>query len=1216
MDSTATTAEGNQGGPDVFSALSKLVNQVNHSRDPNLINASIYEAHEVLALASATDQASVEALNALACLHFGLFKTEGSPEELETSLRLMEQAQDAPASISLQNALNFSTMSNHLVRLFQHIRVTRYLEIGIAGAKAAIKARPDAHPDLYFKLVFNLSVAYEKLYSSSENSNVEQRISWAEEALLAIPEGHPSRARHLVHLSAFLEKWFLDGESDTPAFDTLNKAIHYAFLAVEAMPPQHIDYIAAMENLVNRIEVRYERLSESSDIDILIHWYEKLTFMCPAALSKVKAEFFNKLGYWYYMAHKTEHPGSQDTTRAINPIDQAIRCWKTADQLADAGDVEKMNYKNNYIDGLRIKFETAGAFADGRTQTRTYLDEAIDVGKAALQDMPQHERHLVSLASVLARRYQYLGAPGDISEAIRLGEREVAAFPVDVGDKERAAAWINLANYYGFRFEKTLDSRDVEEAIRLTRLAVDATSQGHPELGSRWNTLGRWFGQKYSRTGDPNDLQSAIACGQKAVTAIPKGSPQKPQHLNNLAIWLGLKYEMEGGAEGGADRDLNDATSSLRTAISTTEKSHTDYVRYLNNLGKFLAWRYRKLQLDDDIEEAIKLGRQAEEAKQPHHPERSRHLSNLAEMYRLRHDKYKDPADEAAIISILREIPHLNATPPTHRINGIMENIEWLRCGGKWLALSEVTEAAVALLPLVSTRSLTQKDQQGVLRRYANLTSMAVASALQAGKPHNEAARLLENGRAVISTLQFDVRSDLSELKATEHAHLAADFERLRDELNFLPEASSEARTSSQQHMVSQMLDDKITEIRCLGNFENFLRPPDSDHLKKAAGPDGAIVFINVSFRNDALVILRDSITVCRLRPEVQIELDREVKSFTPRRADISKTLQWLWDAIAEPVLQHLDITEARRDIDDILCWPRVCWIPTGTLCMMPLHAAGYHFDGSNRTVLDRVVSSYSPSVKALLYAQQNMARQQEASTTKQALLICMPETRGISDLEFAEEERDLVQNVLTRDKAFLCQPLESPDRDTVMAALPGSDTFHFAGHGLTDPADPSESGLVLHDGVRLTVTHLRSMMLHRKPPFLAYLSACSTGQNRDRALQDEGIHLMGACQIAGFQNVVGSLWAVSDSKCLNVARVVYETIVKDMFMDCEKRASSVARGLHLAVRELRIETRLRSKGKGRRGELVDSSSEDEQDIWAGDASLWAAFVHVGFGFE
>jgi len=65
---------------------------------------------------------------------------------------------------------------------------------------------------------------------------------------------------------------------------------------------------------------------------------------------------------------------------------------------------------------------------------------------------------------------------------------------------------------------------------------------------------------------------------------------------------------------------------------------------------------------------------------------------------------------------------------------------------------------------------------------------------------------------------------------------------------------------------------------------------------------------------------------------------------------------------------------------------------------------------------------------------------------------------------------------------------------------------------------------------------------IQKNPPFLGYLSACSTTVNEVDALADKEIHIFSALQLAGFRHVVGTLWEVSDKHCVDVARVLYET--------------------------------------------------------------------------
>ena len=135
------------------------------------------------------------------------------------------------------------------------------------------------------------------------------------------------------------------------------------------------------------------------------------------------------------------------------------------------------------------------------------------------------------------------------------------------------------------------------------------------------------------------------------------------------------------------------------------------------------------------------------------------------------------------------------------------------------------------------------------------------------------------------------------------------------------------------------------------------------------------------------------------------------------------------------------------------------------------------------------------------------------------------------------------------------------------MLAKGGLNVFHFAGHGILDPTEPSKSGLVLQNGTLLTVAKLRELDLNQlkdsndSPSFLAYLSTCSTGASDAKRLIDEDIHLIGACQLIGFRHVIGTMWQASDARCELVAKKVYETIITRGWTD-----DAVAEALHEAL--------------------------------------------------
>ena len=83
----------------------------------------------------------------------------------------------------------------------------------------------------------------------------------------------------------------------------------------------------------------------------------------------------------------------------------------------------------------------------------------------------------------------------------------------------------------------------------------------------------------------------------------------------------------------------------------------------------------------------------------------------------------------------------------------------------------------------------------------------------------------------------------------------------------------------------------------------------------------------------------------------------------------LGDTLGWLWEALAGPVLDRLGITGPPGDGQP---WPRLWWCVSGLLSFLPVHAAGHHHtraDAAPATVIDRVISSYTPTLRALTHA-------------------------------------------------------------------------------------------------------------------------------------------------------------------------------------------------------------------------------------------------------
>ncbi|RAS71318.1 CHAT domain-containing protein [Lentzea atacamensis] len=263
------------------------------------------------------------------------------------------------------------------------------------------------------------------------------------------------------------------------------------------------------------------------------------------------------------------------------------------------------------------------------------------------------------------------------------------------------------------------------------------------------------------------------------------------------------------------------------------------------------------------------------------------------------------------------------------------------------------------------------------------------------------------------------------------------------------------------------------------------------------------------------------------------------------REDEISACLAWLKSTITTPVLEH--------------CGERVWWIPAGPLAALPVHAAA----------LTEVCSSYSPTLAAL----RGPERGGEASSL---LLVAMPETPGAPPLPGVAAEVDLLRPL---------SPVELIGEDAtkagVTAALGSCEVAHFACHS-APATDQAPARLLLHDHHLEPLTLLDIAHVPVPSGRLAYLSACATSLGTAR-LADEATHLAAAFQLAGFPQVVATLWPVDDETALDVATGCYGLMRTERGVDPARAAEA------LRTTTLRL--------------AADNPR---------NPSLWACHIHVG----
>ncbi|KAF5597035.1 30S ribosomal S17P protein [Fusarium pseudoanthophilum] len=878
-----------------------------------------------------------------------------------------------------------------------------------------------------------------------------------------------------------------------------------------------------------------------------------------------------------------------DSKSLIDKLDYFIDIAREVVEVAPPDEPDRIIWLHELGNTLRRRFSITGVLAD--------LEDSIKAGQEAIDIAPNDYIHrgalLDSLGVHLSIRFAQIGSLPDLERAIKV-TRQAVDVAVDSDDK--AFRLTHLANHLGERYERTGSSIDLEEAIEVAQSAVDLTPLDSPRRPGRLNTLANQLHECYGRTGILAELNRVIDICRGITEAAAEGSSDQALFRSNFAGHLGDRYLRTGNTS-----DLGEAIQLGREALTTLPLGHAEIASLSSNLSIWLAKRYVRNRETSDVEEAIKVGHQSIAVAQLGNPSLAQYMSNLADCYWNRHTLNNCMDDFDAAVNLYRSaLDHSNSNIQT-RIAAGKSLFETFAHASQWQHALYASQETFDLLPQLTPRSLGFADKQRMLGRIVDLACDTAAVALHAGKEPFFALSVLEKGRGVLAAAIEQIRVDVLDLEDI-HPDLAGRFQELSQILD-KPiqggDSASAQAVANRRGEASTELERLIVEIRKHPEFSTFLESP-SEEVIRGATSLGPVVVINLSkFRCDAILVEQHQI---RSLPLPDLTMDKMNEKESQGSLTSPSMLEWLWDVAAGPILQALGISNPPSDND----WPHIWWIPTGRLSRLPFHAFGHHYPGSTETVLDRVISSYSSSIQALI----NGRKLRSDSSQDKAVLVAMEDTTGQIKLPFVQEEVSVVANLCKTMNLQSCVP--DQDKQALLGELPNCRIFHFAGHGTTD-GNPSQSGLLLSDGL-LTVSELMDINLRKNAPFLAYLSACGTGQIGGNAFFDESIHLISACQLAGFRHVVGTLWEVSDKSCVEISQTLYESIRDEGFSD-----RSVCWGLHKAMRRLRdtwlstLEQRQGQigwiGGEGIWSRDILSYDEDDEKI---KKLVWVPFVHFG----
>ncbi|MEU0163277.1 CHAT domain-containing protein [Streptomyces sp. NPDC006261] len=1141
------------------------------------------------------------------------FRSLGEAKDLDAAVGHHTDAVQATPVDAPERATHLSHLG---VVLWERFRVSRQvsdLDAAVDCQLEAVRITPADDPDRSRYLLFLGSSLHARYGARRDARDLDDAIERYRMSLDALPAGDPERPIRLPELGRALEARF----EETGALADLDAAISCHREVMDLTRADASGRAARLSDLGSLLRTRHQATGETSDLSAAISAYRDASKSTPHD----DPEYAPRL---VYLAFALE--ARFDATGEAADLGEAIRIYQDVAGITPFRHPERGARLVLWGRALVSRYERTGELAE--------LDEGIRRQQEGVQVAPADHflrgSMLLSLGTALYSRYERTRALPDLDTAIHLQREALKVMEADDPAHTQLLEWLGMT--LRARSLRTGTLADADDSVIWNWEAVRATSDSDAEYAGRLSDLGNALVARFTRSGDPADLDEAIRHHQDAVAS----GLGRSALLVNLGAALYARYKRTLAA-----RDLQAAIEYCRKAVQAGDAEGLDHARLLATLARALWSRYdrytiinvrdhaERASLLADLETAIDYCREAVRITPTGYPERTDFLSVLGDMLQSRFNRTGEAADREAAVSAWAEAWSTESTLPSNRISAAWNAARLLGPNAPGKA-AEAAEAAVRLLPRISSRRLERGDQQNALSRFAGLAGEAAALALAddhgtGNERAVRALRLLEAGRGVLLGQALDVRSDLSDLRS-QKPELAARFTRLRDLLDQPSEAplpgrgeikarkSRQRASADDRHRLAEEFEATLAEIRGLEGHSSFALPPTAEALMNEAS-EGPIVVFNVSRHcGDALLLTGDGIAHVELPELAEGHVTRRAKEFQQAllaatgedkaarkqaQATLVGVTEWLWDAAAGPVLDALGLQG--RPADSATDWSRVWWVPGGMLGQLPVHAAGHHSDPAGtarRTVMDRVVSSYTPTVRALSRARE-LSRRQQAKPRDgiRGLIVAMPTTPDMPNhgrLGFVNEEVAAVQDhlpdsVLLREEdprdvrpstASTC----TPTREGVLARLPQCSIVHFACHGATHPTDPSKSLLFLHDHTHapLTVASLAPIQLDSAE--LAYLSACRTAAIETNKLVDEAIHLASAFQLAGFPQVIGTLWEIDDDTAVTIADAVYSGLrVRPDVVDTRRAAFA----LHAAVRAVR-------------------------DMFPRVPSLWAGYLHSG----
>lgn len=1191
--------------------------------------------------------------------HGLLFDVTGSTNHLEESIRAARLAVETVPNNSRWRPLCHVNLSDVLSRWYLTMGAKEpncFLE-ALDQARSAV-ATADTQSEYFTTarctLAARLGTYFEHI--DQNESSLDEAIQIGKDLVRSVPETDKNYGTCIVNLAADLQcRYQRYGK-----LADLKTAKEYFTRAIEALPSDSGNYKVAVKGFAGAIHDIADITGQGDDVEDAIRRVTSIEngVQNEQELAKIHHEKSRLYNLKYRLFSDTNaldlSVRSAEIALCKIPKDSPLRSpivrnlsnvlrTRAELQMSSQDFDTAIGYLREYLDSTVDKpAQRERAYIDiGNLLSSKYsyfggvvhLEECLDVRRKILDLLPRDHKdrpdRLHDIAVSLRDHFKHFGEISFIDESIKL-ERE-AIETISSEDLGRARLLDGLSYSLSIRYRLTGNSQDLEEAVKASELAVALAPAHGTSRATYLNGLSNRLQSRFSRTKDRSDIDRATAAVNDAIRAEVDNASSQQVYLTTLSNCLASRYDAFGES-----LDLDQSIEVARKNIKLTPSSNPRRIDLLHNLGLRLQTKYFNTSYKEEklkyLNEAHDIAVQCVDSTLEESPDLPGYLTQLANR-QLFLAGFMEGAEDEKLLAQLRlaastferGFSKTYDTPLGRITNGEYGGYCYLQLKDFEKAGSLLSEA-VNLFRHASPLSLEDHDRQRQLRGLSGISSLACTAFLEM-KNAEKGLEILEAGRGIMANIAIGNHADLADVREADPS-LQRRYITLRDTIS-KPLQSSEESVSFQADLVAKRTAD-LTElesvearIRSLPGLERFNQSLSADDFKRLAALGPVIAFCTpVNLRCNAIIITSTSIEALPLPNLVysdikaQIDLvvgtDRLSTTAPSRRGVANKKmknlLEWTWDKAIHPVLQHLSLL-GDKELEPQYK-PRVWWVTSGPMGLLPLHAAGKGQTHPLQNAYTHVISSYIPSFSSLAFARQCQAKVDIASPSM--ALITMPQTPGGLAPLTTDEESHAVHEAFSTCGNIYAQlhELRQPSAKEVLGHIMSDsvDILHLACHAEPNLDDPANTALLFGADPSASkpdpvpVSSLRkfhtSLQANRRPPRLAYLSACCTAQQYDLRLIDENIHLASAFQLIGFPSVCGTLWEADDAAAVIVAKAFYEELFRlDAVSMGEtgrgRKEDNIARAMDFAT------------GVYRRTKLGRGSA-------ASNVLAWGSFIHIG----